>query len=321
MILLTSCSSIAKGNEKVKQKKQVILDIINGLENQGFVPMKGHTKDNHLFFNINMNDQETSFMLDSGASYSLITYSRAEELGLISDINKTTDSQLTTMYGTINKGAQLELDSFDIPGISFTNWPIHLVDSKYKKVIVGVDFLNYNSSILFCKYAILLNSVLAQSADSLDVTLKDRGYVSTPLVDFYGNPVQNISEQINPTNYYIKMKINRDKEELLLLDTGGAFTSLNDVFTNFDLITVKRTNMRMMDATGKGKDLYMVKLDSLVTNNHKFMGRKNISLTNENYTPGTNQIYGVLALDFLNERDAIIDFGNGVLYFKEAEEL
>lgn len=319
--LLSGCSSIIQENSKTVEQKQATLDTIHDLEAQGFVAMKGFNRDNHLYFNALINDQEIDFMLGSGASQSLIAYTKAKEIGLVEEIDKTSESELQTTFGSISRGAEIKLKSFDLPGLSYRNWPIHLLDSKYKRIIIGMDFLSNNHSVLFCNYNILMNSVLETSANALVSNLKEKGYVSTPLLDFAGNPINSNMVGTDNFSYYIKMQVNNNAEEIFLLDTGGAFSAIHDVYTNYDLIQVKSTNMRLMDSAGNGKNLAMLKMDHLKTNGYFFTRRENISLTNEEYIPYNGQLYGVIALDFLNQRDAIIDFGNGMLYFREAEEL
>lgn len=322
ILLLTGCSSIIQGNQKAKQEKNEASNIISVMENLGFVRMKGYSKNNQLYYNCQLNGQDTDFILNSGARLSLITYGQAMKFGLIDEQNVTDDGSLITAFETMNKGEEVLIKNLAIPGYEFTNWSVRLVERSNKIMIIGQDFLLMNNSILLCNYGILMNNSEYEDHDALDMILSEEGYVKIPLRDQYGIELTSKNSMDTTSVFYVTVKINKDREGLMMVDTGAVYTSINDDHSNYRHSAVKRSNMRMFDASRKGKDFFRVKLDSLKIDEHLFLDHQKIGIVDtdidiEKAQNTPQKISGFIGMDLLMEKKVIIDFGNRVLYFKK----
>jgi len=317
MFLLTGCTSIAQGNKQYKQRKENARNIITTLEDLGFAGMKGITKHNQIFYSGKVNSYETNFMLDSGAGLTFITYGQALRCGVIDEKNVTREGTLITAYGTMDKGEEVYLDNLSIPGYEFSNWPAHLVESSRKMLIVGQDFLKFNRSILLCNYGILMNNSESEDLTALDLILSEEGYLKLPLRDREGLVLSSDNPAYSYSMFYVKVTINENREGLMLVDTGAAFSSIKDDHSNYRHSAVKRTDMRMMDASGKGKWLFKLKLDSLKIDDQPFLENASVNIIDFDSEEENAAISGFIGMDLLIEKKVILDFGNRVLYFKK----
>lgn len=312
--ICVSCSFIKKDIERSKQIKSNILTAIKLLENQNFVGMKGRSSNNNLIFDGKINNISTSFTLDSGATSSYINYSYAKKLHLIDNISKKALSEIGTAFGSVNKGEMLEIPVFTISGLEFSNWPVHLVDSRFKKLTIGSDFLIFNNSVLFCKYGILMNSVDNEKADSLHAFLIKNDFATTSLVNPFGYEYTDDIPDFQNILFFIKTIIDGE-EQLMLVDTGADFTTAFREHSTYLQSDIKRTNTRLVDASGKSKSLNITYIDSMMIQNFCFLKNNKLAIVDNNLTIGDAKVYGTLGLDLLAKKGAVLDFGNKIMYF------
>jgi len=181
---------------------------------------------------------------------------------------------------------------------------------------VGQDFLTFNRSILLCNYGILMNNSESEDLTILDKILAEEGYIKLPLRDRKGLVLSSDNPGYGYPMFYVKVKINENREGLMMVDTGAAYSSINDDHSNYRHSAVKRTDMRMMDASGKGKWLFKLNLDSLKIDDQPFLENASVNIIDYDSNEENTAISGFIGMDLLIEKKVILDFGNRVMYFK-----
>ena len=316
IFFLVSCSSLKRDFEETKKNKSNALSAIRLLENQNFAGMKCETSNNQLVAKGTINSISVDFLLDSGASGSFINYSYAKKLKLIDNKSKSVESEVRTAFGSVDQGKKIFIPIFELQGFKFSNWPVHLINSPYKKLIIGSDFLLFNNSVLFCKYGILMNSGGSEKADSIHTFLISNNYASSPLLDYTGNEIpKNIPDFIDIL-LFIKTTINGE-DQLMLIDTGAAFTTAFKSHNIHLQSCIQQTGSRLIDASGKSKRLNIAKIDSMMVDDNYFMRDKKIAIVDKDFRVGGSKIYGTIGMDLLVKKDVILDFGNKIMYFKK----
>ena len=316
VFLVVSCSSFKKDFEETKKKKSNALTAIRLLENQNFAGLKCDTSDNQLITRGTINNNSVEFLLDSGASYSFINYSFAKKLRLIDNISKSTSSEVQTAFSSVDKGEKIFIPTLEVQGFKYSNWPVHLIDSPIKKLTIGSDFLLFNNSVMFCKYGILMNSAGSEKADSIHTFLTKNNYANTPLLDYAGNKLPKDIPNFIGITLFIKATINGE-EQLMLIDTGAAFTTAFQSH-NINLQSgIQQTNLILKDASGKSKKLHVTKVDSLIINNVCLMKDKKLAIVDKDFRIGSSKIYGTIGMDLLVDKNVILDFGNKIMYFEK----
>ena len=313
---IVSCSSLKKDTEKIKKNKSNTVTTIRILENQNFAGLKCDTSKNQLVCKGTINDHSIEFLLDSGASSSFINYSLAKKLELIDDISKTASLEVHTAFSSIDKGEKILIPAIEMQGFKYSNWPVHLVDSPYKELIIGSDFLLFNNSVMFCKYGIVMNSAGSGKADSIHTFLTNKNFACTPLLDYNGNELAYDIPDFRNLTLYVRVNINGE-DQLMLIDTGAAFTT---VFQSHDTNLqpeILQTKLLLKDASGKSKKLNVTKVDSLLINDICLMRDKKLSIVDKDYRIGISKIYGTIAMDLLVNKNVILDFGNKIMYFQK----
>jgi len=307
------CSLIQKEAEEKKRKKFIVQTAICFLENQGFLGIKCETSHNQLISKGMINNKSIKFLLDSGASHSFVNYAYAKKLNLIDKVTKHNISEIQTPFSSVDKGQKLTIPTFEIGGFVYSNWPVHLIDSQYKKLIIGSDFLLFNNSVLFCKYGILMNSDGTTVADSMHNFLLKNNFTCAPILDITGNKLPKDIPNFIGVSLLIKTIINNE-EQLMLIDTGAAFTT---AFQRHNIISrhdIERTNIMLKDASGTSIKLNSTEVDSIMVNNVCLMKNMNLAIIDKDLIIGDSQIFGTVGMDVLVEKNVIIDFGNLVMY-------
>lgn len=95
--------------------------------------------DNHFYIDLKVNNKNIRFMIDTGASETVIDKKIAEEIG-IDFRNLYYDKIFKTANGQV-RGASINIDEIDVSGMKFFNVEASITESELSVPLLGMSFL------------------------------------------------------------------------------------------------------------------------------------------------------------------------------------
>jgi predicted aspartyl protease len=271
-------------------------------------------KQNCLTVEASVNDIKSSFLVDTGWSISCIDDRAVGTLQAVSDLGV---APRDPVFRQLDPKVVTIIDHLELGSLEFAQQPLVLKSLKrqgmLEPAVLGGDFLFRRSCLLDCGSGRLYlreTALPAETRMQVAEVLRGKSYAELPL-EPAGLFVFACSVEVNGT---------RTK---LLVDTGAALTVLDRGV--IDRLQIPRTERRQKTIRGVGKIggswLYQTKLESLKAGNVVFtninVGVADLSRWGIADEPARRgEVKGMLGMDLLRARRAIIDYMNGRLWLK-----
>lgn len=273
----------------------------------------GTTEDGHFSLEVLVNGHPSTFMLDTGATGTVIDQTRLQALGIQAQ-NKTIDG----MTGGDEKSAIIQsqhitLKSFKIDGMetglkqAFTH-NVHAQLGENISGLVGQDVLVKTNAMLDLSAPSLLLPTDPESKKQHLLKLRQQGYSQAPI-------------QSHPMGFhYIGLKL-ADRNVRLILDSGAPQVILDkQTIKRLGLKSVAHPSARSIDKDGNSHPMEVLTEQDLVLNQHTlihdFMVSDLSGLMNMLNKKQGIPFVGVIGIRELSSLHSILDLASSTLYIK-----
>lgn len=301
--------------------------IIEELQNQNYDIIKSITNDNSYYVKASINNNNLSMILDTGAIYTLLKSKNINKYQL-THIDELEPILLKPAFSESIEFIPAKADSFKIGTITFNPWPFLLSNNLYSDGILGCEFLHFTKSIIICNPGVLCISLNSKAASKInDIINKDTSYKEIDLLMAQEDTYIKINQQVGDTHKLLEsglLMVPITVDEICgyaLIDTGASSSLL-------DLEKLQKNNLKgkiysrfSKDAIGKKKRIYSKIFNKFLIDKYPveddfylsftLLKKRDLYINNKSVA-----ILGIIGLDILYKKNAIIDFGNRKLYLQ-----
>ena len=336
ILVLLSCVNFPQEAQKKVDVKELVTHtnlILQELEKQKFYMIKEKPDDSNkiMLEDVSINGKSAQLVLDTGASATFINQKYVERFHLKRyDYHKDKDPLYQTAFGNPEADTfPAVAEEFNIGGLIFNSWPFTVNKCSVKHGLLGMDFLHFTNTVIFCRPGLIGFSTTHKPAQNLDGMLNACGYTQ---VDFL------VPEKLEKMGVGIHWMENGETVELsstvffvpfsfegidgiALVDTGAPYTVIDWDLAKEMGLRIDPDYSILVDLKRNIGTLAATKIKNWSIGDYR-IGKAYVgvveSLKKDN--PGASEsehrTVGIVGLDTLIEHNAIIDIGNKKLYFQ-----